>query len=157
MTPGEFILKMAAPAQAAQAKTKVPASFTVAEAALESGWGRSRLATEANNLFGVKADPSWTGDKLMMDTREYLKGEWIMIPAPWRVYPDLEACIEDHDAFLEHPRYAHCFETTDGEDFARAVQAAGYATDPDYAEKLIAIMRAHNLAALDAPPESGAA
>lgn len=152
MTPAEFIAAMTGPAQAAQASTGVPASFTIAEAALESGWGCSRLATEANNFFGVKADYSWAGDKLMMDTREYYDGQWKMVPAPWRKYPDFGACLEDHGDFLRNnPRYEHCFTAPNSEAFAWAVQRAGYATDPDYANKLIAIMRAHNLAALDAP------
>jgi len=150
MTPAEFIAAMSAPAQAAQAKTRVPASFTVAEAALESGWGHSRLAVDAFNLFGVKADPAWLGERISMDTREWTSDRgWIMVPAYWRKYRDFEACLEDHDDFLSHPRYAHCFDATNGEDFARAVQAAGYATDPEYADKLISIMRAHDLSALD--------
>jgi len=153
MTPAEFIAAMSGPAQAAQAKTRVPASFTVAEAALESGWGHSRLAVEAFNLFGVKADPAWLGDRIAMDTREWSIGNgWEMVSAWWRKYPDFEACLEDHDDFLSHARYAHCFDAANGEDFARAVQAAGYATDPSYSDKLISIMRAHNLAALDVPP-----
>jgi flagellum-specific peptidoglycan hydrolase FlgJ len=152
MTPAEFIATMSGPAQAAQAKTRVPASFTIAEAALESGWGHSRLAIEGNNLFGVKADHTWQGDRIAMNTREWNEDSgWMMVPAYWRKYPDFESCLEDHDDFLSHPRYAHCFDAANGEEFARLVQQAGYATDPDYADKLITIMRAHNLAALDAP------
>ncbi len=152
MTPAEFIAAMSGPAQAAQAKTRVPASFTVAEAALESGWGHSRLAVEAFNLFGVKADPAWLGERIAMDTREWsIIDGWTMVSAYWRKYRDFESCLEDHGDFLSHSRYAHCFDAANGEEFARAVQAAGYATDPAYADKLISIMRAHNLAALDAP------
>ncbi len=155
MTPAEFIAAMSGPAQAAQEKTRVPASFTVAEAALESGWGHSRLATEAFNLFGVKADSLWGGDRISMDTREWSAAAgWIMVPAFWRKYQDFESCLEDHDDFLSHPRYAHCFDAADGEEFARRVQAAGYATDPSYSDKLIQIMRAHNLLALDHPNET---
>lgn len=150
MTPTEFIDSMTKAAQDAQARTGVPSSFTIAEAALESGWGCSRLATEAKNFFGVKADQSWIGNVLELDTREFLSGQWTMVPALWRVYPDFDACLVDHGDFLKsNPRYADCFNAPDGEEFARRVQAAGYATDPSYAEKLIEIMRAHNLAALD--------
>lgn len=155
MNPQEFIDSLTAAAQAAQAKTGVPASFTIAEAALESGWGGSRLATEANNFFGVKADPSWLGYVVVFNTREYLDGQWTMVPARWRKYDSFDACLVDHGNFLRsNPRYEHCFDAPDGEAFARSVQAAGYATDPDYADKLIQIMRLHNLMALDAPAVS---
>lgn len=134
------------------AKTGVPASFTIAEAALESGWGSSRLATEGCNYFGVKADSSWAGDVLSLDTREYLSGQWTMVPAVWRKYADFDACLVDHGNFFKsNPRYAHCFSAPNGEAFAWGVQHAGYATDPQYATKLIEVMRAHNLAQYDAP------
>ena len=87
-----------------------------------------------------------------MDTREWSSANgWTMVTAYWRKYPDFESCLEDHGEFLSHPRYAHCFDAANGEEFARLVQEAGYATDPSYSDKLISIMRAHNLAALDAP------
>ena len=150
MTPAEFIAAVAPAAQASMAETTIPASFTVAEGALESGWGSSGLARQANNLFGVKADLSWTGDVLTMNTREFFHGQWVMVPARWRKYPDWLSCIADHaQFFLTNARYNDCFSCSDGEGFAKAVAAAGYATDPQYADKLIATMRAHNMAALD--------
>ena len=104
------------------------------------------------NLFGVKADASWRGPTLDIQTREYLNGQWVMVPARWRKYADWQGCMDDHAAFLRNnPRYALCFSYRDGEGFARAVAAAGYATDPEYANKLCAIIRAHALGVFDQP------
>jgi flagellum-specific peptidoglycan hydrolase FlgJ len=150
MTPQEFIAAIAPAAQASAAHTKIPASFTVAQAALESGWGKSQLACEAFNLFGVKADASWHGDVLELPTREFLRGVWVTVPARWRRYPDWLACIDDHAAFLlQNLRYRPAFQWTSGPEFAKAVQACGYATDPTYSAKIISIIQGRGLAALD--------
>jgi len=150
MTPQEFINAITPAALTSAKATKVPASFAVAEAALESGWGSSKLAQEGFNLFGVKADPSWTGEVLLMNTREFLNGHWIMLTASWRKYDDWLGAITDHAAFLlNNPRYASAFATTNAIDFVNSVAAAGYATDPSYAEKIISIMQEHQLTTLD--------
>lgn len=152
MTPEDFIAAIGPAARASAIRTRVPASFAIAEGALESGWGASQLALQARNLFGVKADLAWRGDVLLMPTREFLKGQWRMQPARWRKYPDWQGCIDDHAAFLQaNPRYKPAFSCRGGEAFARAVATAGYATDPQYADKLIAVMRARNLATFDRP------
>lgn len=150
MKPAAFIALVAPAAQASAAASGVPASFTVAQAALESSWGESQLTQQARNPFGVKADKSWQGEVWLRNTREFLNGAWVMVPARWRKYPDWQACLDDHAAFLrKNRRYASCFAHKDGEAFARAVAAAGYATDPDYADKLVAVMRRHRLSRLD--------
>lgn len=153
MTPEDFIKAIAPAAQASAIKTRIPASFTVAEAALESGWGKSQLVVDGRNLFGVKADAAWHGDVLTMNTREFLKGQWVMVPARWRKYPDWLTCIADHATFLlTNHRYAPAFvHSDDAEAFTHVVAACGYATDPAYADKIIAVMHAHNLKALDTP------
>ena len=151
MTSAEFIAALAPAARASAAKTGVPASFVIAEGALESGWGKSQLAIQALNLFGVKADAGWHGDVLVMPTREFLRGQWVMVPARWRKYSDWQGCIDDHARFLiGNPRYKAAFACKDGRAFARAVAAAGYATDPNYADKIIAVIDGRGLAALDA-------
>jgi flagellar rod assembly protein/muramidase FlgJ len=154
MTPEEFIATIAPAAKASAAKTGIPASFVVAQAALESGWGESKLARFGFNLFGVKADKAWKGNTLTMNTREFLHGEWVAVPASWRKYADWLGCLDDHAAFLlGNPRYKIAFNgKRTGEDFARCIQSCGYATDPDYANKVIAVMRSHNLAELDTQP-----
>lgn len=150
MSPDQFIAAISAAAQASAKTTKVPASFVVAQAALESAWGTSRLSLEGKNLFGVKADKGWKGPVITMPTREFVGGKWITVLAPWRKYATWLDCINDHaDFFIKNPRYKPCFSCETAEGFAEAVANAGYATDPQYAQKVISVMRAHNLSTLD--------
>lgn len=150
MSPQDFIASLAPAARASAARTHIPASFVVAEGALESGWGTSRLAAEGFNLFGVKADASWHGPVLTMPTREYLSGQWLMAPASWRKYDDWLGSITDHASFLlANPRYQPAFECTSGTAFAEAIAKAGYATDPQYAAKIVSIIGTYGLDALD--------
>jgi len=150
MKPDDFIKTIAEAAQKSAAATGVPAGFTIAQGALESAWGSSRLATEGKNLFGVKADKSWTGDTLIISTRECFNGKWCVVDAKWRKYPDWLSCLNDHaDFFHKNPRYAKAFLTKNSEEFAKAIAAVGYATDPAYSDKLIATIRARKLSAYD--------
>ena len=72
MKPQDFITLIGPAAQASRLQTGIPASFVVAQAALESGWGESGLAKRAKNLFGIKADRSWSGQRITLNTREFL-------------------------------------------------------------------------------------
>ncbi|PYE21324.1 flagellar protein FlgJ [Paraburkholderia silvatlantica] len=148
--PTDFISAISPAAQQSMDQTRIPASFVVAEAALESGWGASQLTQQAMNLFGVKADSSWSGPVYAIHTREYLNGQWVMVNALFRKYSDWLGSISDHAAFLmNNPRYAPAFAWVDGISFAKAIAAAGYATDPQYAQKLASIIKSHNLLSLD--------
>ncbi len=150
MNPSEFIMRLTSAAVASAKATGVPASITLAQAALESGWGESALAKTGNNLFGIKADSLWRGQTLTMNTKEFIKGHWVVVPALWRKYPSWQSSIDDHAAFLkQNPRYKACFLCTTSPAFARALAQAGYATDPDYANKLIALMSKHQLQSFD--------
>lgn len=150
MTPDDFIDRIAPDAKKCAAKTGIPASFTVAQAALESGWG---VHTPANNLFGIKADPSWKGDFVDLSTTEYIDGVETKVMAKFRAYPDWLSSLLDHAAFLtKNKRYEPAFACHDGESFAKAVAAAGYATAPNYAEEICAVIKAHALDALDQIP-----
>ena len=154
MNPTEFIMRLKNPAVEAQRKSGVPASITIAQAALESAWGKSGLAKAGNNLFGIKADSRWRGETLTMNTREFIKGQWVVIPAKWRKYESWQASIDDHAAFLkDNPRYRPCFLCQTTEAFARALLTAGYATDPGYADKLLTMIYLHKLLALDKVPQ----
>jgi flagellum-specific peptidoglycan hydrolase FlgJ len=147
MTPQSFIAAISPAAVTLMGTSKIPASFTVAEAADESGWGAH---CPGFNLFGIKADSSWTGLVTTDQTDEVGDGKTEIITAKFRAYPNWLASLEDHAQFLlTNPRYQPAFAYTTGALFAQAVAAAGYATDPDYAQKIIEIIRAHNLAALD--------
>jgi flagellar rod assembly protein/muramidase FlgJ len=150
VNPSEFIMRLTSAAVASAKATGVPASITLAQAALESGWGESALAKTGNNLFGIKADSLWRGQTLTMNTKEFIKGHWVVVPALWRKYPSWQSSIDDHAAFLkQNPRYKACFLCTTSPAFARALAQAGYATDPDYANKLIALMSKHQLQSFD--------
>lgn len=151
MTPKDFIAAISPAAIESARITNVPASFTIAQAALESAWGSSELAKQAFNLFGVKADKGWTGNVLIMPTREFIKGKWVVVNASWRKYAGWLGAINDHAKFFAvNPRYrlAMTGQRT-GEDFARQIALAGYATDPKYADKVISVIRQHKLDALD--------
>ncbi|MHB9833808.1 glycoside hydrolase family 73 protein [Paraburkholderia terrae] len=150
MNPSDFISAVAPAARASAAKTKIPASFTVAQGALESGWGTSQLALQGFNLFGVKADPSWHGDTMKLPTAEYVNGQRVTVVATWRKYGSWLEAIDDRAAFLlNNPRYKPAFAYTSGPTFACAIAAAGYATDPKYGQKIVSIIKAHNLSTLD--------
>jgi flagellar protein FlgJ len=142
---------LAPAAQACQRRTGIPASFTLAQAALESAWGSLALG---NNLFGIKADRSWAGPTVAFRTTEHLGGQDVKMVDKFRAYSSWEACLDDRAAFFKaNKRYAACFRETTGPGWARAVAAAGYATDPDYAKKLIDTMRFRNLGQFDVPAE----
>lgn len=141
----QFIATLTAPAKASAEKTGIPWQFTVAEAGLESGWG---LHAPGFNLFGIKAQEGdgWTGDRIAESSREVIGGQSKMIVSFFRAYSSWEASLDDHAKFLtENERYKPAFATKTPQDFARAVAAAKYATDPNYAQKIIEIMEDHKL------------
>ncbi|MDE1006987.1 MAG: glucosaminidase domain-containing protein [Paraburkholderia fungorum] len=147
MTPAQFVAAISPAAQACMRRTGVPASVTVAQAALESSWGKR---APGMNLFGIKADASWRGPVTSQVTHEVVDGKTVTITANFRAYSDWQGSIDDHAAFLTgNPRYRPAFACKSGPAFAKAIAAAGYATDPLYADKLISIMSARNLNALD--------
>lgn len=117
----------------------VPASITLAQGLLESGAGLSLLATEGNNHFGIKCHRDWQGATMYMDDDE--TGEC------FRVYGDARESFRDHTAFLQRKRYRPLFELS-GDDYrgwAQGLSRLGYATDPNYAPKLIAIIEKYSL------------
>lgn len=158
MLKTDFFGLLAAPARAAMVATGVPVGFTLAQAALESAWGESGLARSAKNLFGVKADKAWKGATMVMPTTEYVGSKAVRVEAGWRKYATWEECLVDHANFFRaNKRYASAFAHSDNsEQFALAIAVAGYATDPQYAAKLIATIRTNKLASYDQPLEKPA-
>lgn len=157
MPPSAFLDMLLPAALECQRVHGIPASFTLAQAALESRWGDSDLVSRACNLFGVKADKSWHGPTLAMRTGEVFNGKKVVVPATWRKYASWAECMADHaDFFHDNPRYAACFHETTGAGWACAVAKAGYATDPDYAVKLVAVMKGRNLQRFDPAPKVAA-
>ncbi len=152
-TPQErFIAAIAEPAMASQEETGVPASVTIAQAILESYWGSSRLAREANNYFGIKAQPKpGPAGVLSLDVWEVSGGQNVVQRAAFRAYNSVAESIADHGRFfLENGRYAAALAVRrDARQFAREISRAGYATDPAYATKLIDLMDRYNLYRFD--------
>jgi peptidoglycan hydrolase FlgJ len=120
----------------------VDADVLVAQSALETGWGKyiPKFADGSNsfNLFGIKADQRWQGEKVEIATREYRHGVLQQEKANFRAYESVSQAFEDYTNFiLDNPRYQKALEHGyDGAAYARELQKAGYATDPDYAKKI---------------------
>ena len=143
-TREEYVEKYKAIAIAHMERYGIPASITMAQGILESDSGNSRLSTSSNNHFGIKCKKSWTGDKVYHD--DDAKGEC------FRAYPSVEASYQDHADFLDQsPRYDSLFAypADDYRSWARGLKACGYATAPDYAERLVNIIESMKLYLLD--------
>lgn len=141
-----FVARMSASAQAASAASGVPAPLILAQAALESGWGRREIrgadGAQSFNLFGIKADRSWQGPVVEATTTEYVDGAAQSIRAKFRAYASYEESFTDYAKFMtRNPRYANVLASADPTEAARGLQRAGYATDPQYANKLVRIMQ----------------
>ena len=138
-----FVNRMGASALAA---CGVPAPLILAQAALESGWGKREIraddGTRSFNLFGIKADRSWQGPVVETTTTEYVDGEPQRIRAKFRAYGSYEEAFTDYARFMtRNPRYANVLATDDPTAAAHGLQRAGYATDPQYGQKLVRIMQ----------------
>jgi peptidoglycan hydrolase FlgJ len=142
-----FVDRLAAPAQAASAATGIPARFIIGQAALESGWGKREIknadGSTSHNIFGVKATKDWTGKTVNSVTTEYVGGVPKKVVEKFRAYDSYEDALTDYASVIKNnPRYAPVVEASrDVAGFAHGMQKAGYATDPQYAKKLISIMR----------------
>ena len=143
-TREEYVEKYKAIAIAHMERYGIPASITMAQGILESDSGNSHLSRSSNNHFGIKCKKSWKGDRVYHD--DDAKGEC------FRAYPSVEASYEDHADFLDQsPRYDSLFAypSDDYRRWARGLKAAGYATAPDYAERLVKIIESMKLYLLD--------
>lgn len=132
--------------EARTAVLKVPSFNPViatAQACLESNYGRSQLAKQANNLFGVKAGTSWTGPVITLPTREWRGTEWVTVDAKWRAYATRRHAFEDYARLIQRV-YPHAVEVRDKPLlFLRALVSGElkYATDPSYVEKVWRVVR----------------
>lgn len=124
------------------AKSRVLASLTMAQAILESGWGKSGLAVRGCALFGIKATSTWKGKVYNSKTQECYDGKtYVTVDACFRAYNSWEESIADHSAFLTGmARYAAVIGERDYKKACHAIKAAGYATAPDYADSLIRLI-----------------
>ncbi len=142
----EFINKLKNHAIKGWHEYKVLPSLTIAQAILETGWGKSALG---NNLFGIKADNSWVGKKQLVTTNEHVNGKTITIQAWFRDYNSIYESLEDRYKFLQAKRYAKIIGEKDYKIACVEIQKAGYATDPQYPAKLIQIIEQYNLQNID--------
>tara|TARA_R110002074_G_scaffold333516_3_gene503748 strand:+ start:2238 stop:3083 length:846 start_codon:yes stop_codon:yes gene_type:complete len=140
----QYVRKYAPLAVLEMHKYDIPASITLAQGILESGNGRSQLASKSNNHFGIKCHVGWKGEKVYHDDDE--KGEC------FRKYKFVETSYEDHSEFLSgRRRYANLFKLrkTDYKGWAKGLKKAGYATDKKYPNKLIKIIQEYELYEFD--------
>ncbi|WP_298446920.1 flagellar assembly peptidoglycan hydrolase FlgJ [uncultured Marinobacter sp.] len=153
-SPEHFVSTLLPVAETIAADTGISPKLMVAQAALETGWGRHMIRGDGNqpsfNLFGIKADSRWQGDSVTITTTEFREGVPMKERADFRAYPDYESSFRDYVAFLEsNPRYRDVLASADQPDvFARKLQEAGYATDPQYGDKINRIMNRDSLMTL---------
>ncbi|MTW11049.1 flagellar assembly peptidoglycan hydrolase FlgJ [Pseudoduganella eburnea] len=141
--------KLAGDAEEASRTSGIPAKFMLGQAALESGWGRREIkgrdGTNSHNLFGIKAGPDWKGRVVETATTEYVNGKPQTRVEKFRAYDSYADSFKDYARLLSsNPRYEKALAaagSTDAAGFARHLQKAGYATDPNYATKLAGIIQ----------------
>ena len=147
-TPGSkraFLESIRPAAEQAAKELGVSPRSLMAQAALETGWGRSMPRLESGessfNLFGIKAGRSWHGTVVKADTEEFVQGRSTRQIEAFRAYESIDQSFSDHSRLVSTSRRYQAALNT-GEDtaaFAQALQHGGYATDPSYAEKLVAV------------------
>ncbi len=130
-------------------RAKIPASIKLAQGILESGDGKSSLAREANNHFGMKCGSSWTGDTYYLKDDDYKNG--VLVKSCFRVFKNPEESYYAHSEFLRDPRKAYRYgflfdlDIMDYRAWAKGLKKSGYATNPNYAKLLIGIIEANEL------------
>lgn len=149
-TSREFVRRVWMPAWEASRQTGIPAHFMVAQAALETGWGKSEIrlpdGRPSYNLFNIKAGRSWTGATVDSLTTEYVNGVPQKQVERFRAYGSYAEAFADYAKLIRgSPRYAAVVGEQDPVQFARSLQQAGYATDPMYAQKLARIIGSETL------------
>lgn len=148
--PADFVNRVWPHAVDASRSTGIPPQFLVAHAALETGWGRSELrrtdGSPTHNLFGIKAGRRWEGEVVEARTTEYVAGEAQTATERFRAYGSYAEAFQDYAQLLRnHPRFSAVIGAQDGTEFAKRLQQAGYATDPQYADKLARIIQGPTL------------
>lgn len=144
-SPEDFIRRLYPYAQEAAGEIGVDPKMLLAQAALETGWGKSVIhhadGSNSHNLFGIKADSRWRGDRASVPTLEYSNGVAEKRRANFRSYDGFRESFQDYVQFLKsNGRYQKALENADNPHaFIRSLQNAGYATDPNYAKKVISI------------------
>jgi len=146
-SPDEFVATMLPMAEQAAKRIGVDPRYLVAQAALETGWGKSVMrqqdGSSSHNLFGIKAGSSWQGGQARAITSEFKNGQMVKETANFRSYASYQDSFHDLVTMLQsNNRYQDVLKSADKpEQFVRELQKAGYATDPDYASKISQIAK----------------
>lgn len=148
-----FINEIGPVAQEVDKSYELLPSITIAQACLESNYGKSSLSQKYNNLFGVKGSNPNTS--AILTTKEFEKGKWILVKARFQIYDSYEASIRAHARLFQRGtswnknQYQHVLAAKDYQTQAHALVKDGYATDPNYADKLIKIIQQYQLDRFD--------
>jgi flagellar protein FlgJ len=140
-----FIEQLYPAAQQAAEELGIDPKALLAQAAIETGWGQHMIhntsGQNSHNLFGIKADRRWQGDRALVDTIEFEQGVAATKKAPFRMYDSFADSMQDYVGFIQqNPRYEDAVKQTQSpEHYFSELQKAGYATDPNYANKVIAV------------------
>ena len=122
----------------------------IAQAILESGWGKSGLASKYHNYFGLKCGSSWKGKSVNMATKEeYKVGTLTNIRDNFRVYDSMEAGVKGYFDFINTSRYANLRGVTSPEEYVKRIKADGYATSSTYVDNIMRVIRDNNLTRFD--------
>ncbi len=148
--PGQFVSDIMGVASAAARRLGVDPELLIAQSALETGWGRSALkhadGRPAFNFFGIKADPDWRGPRVTRKTLEFVSGVPEQRRAQFRAYSTPGDSFRDYASLVQNSsRYAGAMAAKDSAAYARELVAGGYATDPDYAKKWLAVYHGDTL------------
>ncbi|VAX08886.1 Flagellar protein FlgJ [peptidoglycan hydrolase] [hydrothermal vent metagenome] len=144
-SPETFLRQLWPMAKEAAAMLGQAPGTLLAQAALETGWGQKMIRAAdggtSYNLFGIKADSRWSGDRMMVPTLEFEQGVAVRQKASFRAYESFADSFRDYADFLvSSPRYQQVLQASDGPAYLASLQESGYATDPRYAEKIVAIL-----------------
>lgn len=145
--PKDFVSALTEPAKQVERQLGVPFQVVIAQAALETGWGQKIIknsdGSSSNNLFNIKADSRWAGAKAQKDTLEFEQGRLVKKNEPFRVYNNISESVNDYVNFLSSgTRYQDALAKPDNvEHFLQGLQKAGYATDPNYADKILGTLK----------------
>jgi flagellar protein FlgJ len=146
-SPASFVKALWSAADQAAQALGLPTEALLAQAALETGWGervmRASNGQSSHNLFGIKADRRWSGERVRQETLEFEQDVAVRRREYFRTYESFDESFRDYVAFLkQNPRYTNALQNTrDAAEYFKALQDAGYATDPNYANKILRVMR----------------
>ncbi|MDA9557171.1 flagellar assembly peptidoglycan hydrolase FlgJ [Vibrio sp.] len=145
-SPDEFVKGLTPYAEKAASMLGIDSTLLLAQAALETGWGQKVIKNagqQSHNLFNIKADPSWQGQSIAKQTLEYHDNVPVQQKAAFRSYESYQESFEDYINFLNsNPRYSETLAgNKESKDFIQNLHQAGYATDPDYASKVLSVQK----------------